>query len=66
MRRQRIFGFTAVTAFALIIGHGIAAAQAQGQQGAPAPDAIGGITKQVNLSPQEQLTQSESILARMD
>ncbi len=66
MRRQRILGFTAVTAFALLIGHGIAAAQAQNTPPAAAPDAIGGITKQVNLSPQEELAQSESILARMD
>lgn len=66
MRRQRILGFAAVAAFALLIGHGIAAAQAQGQAAPQVPDATAGITRQVNLSPQEQLTQSESMLARMD
>lgn len=66
MRRQRILGFTAVAAFALLIGHGIAAAQAQGQAAPQAPDATAGITRQVNLTPQEQLSQSDSFLARMD
>lgn len=66
MRRQRILGFAAVAAFALLIGHGIAAAQAQGQAAPQQPDATAGITRQVNLSPQEQLTQAESFLARMD
>ena len=42
MRRQRILGFTAVAAFALLIGHGIAAAQAQGVPAAP--DATAGVT----------------------
>ncbi|APR87100.1 hypothetical protein A7982_12449 [Minicystis rosea] len=66
MRRQRILGFTAVAAFALLIGHGIAAAQAQGQALPQAPDATAGLTRQVNLSPQEQLSQGDSFLARMD
>lgn len=64
MRRQKVFGFTAVTAIAFLLGHGIAAAQAQ--TGGPVPDANAGLTRQVNLSPAEQLTQSESFLSRMD
>lgn len=64
MRRQRILGFTAVTAFALLLGHGIAAAQAQGQA-APKPDANAGMIRQVNMSPQEQLAQTEALLGRM-
>lgn len=65
MRRQNVLGFTAVTAFAFLIGHGIAAAQAQ--SGAPQPpDASAGVARQVTLSPAEQLAQSESFLARMD
>jgi hypothetical protein len=65
MRRQNVLGFTAVTAFAFLIGHGIAAAQAQG--GAPqVPDATAGVTRQVNLSPTEELAQADSFLARMD
>lgn len=70
MRRQRILGFTAVAALALLLGNGIAAAQAQAQSktpGAPAaPDANAGLTREVNLTPQEELTQSDSFLARMD
>jgi hypothetical protein len=65
MRRQRILGFTGVAAFALLLGHGIAAAQAQGTP-PPPPDTNAGITRQVNLSPKEQLTQSDAYLARMD
>jgi hypothetical protein len=64
MRRQRILGFTAVAAFALLIGQGIAGAQAQGVP--PAPDATAGLTQQVNLSPAEELTQAEAFLIRMD
>src|SRR5262245_12598241 len=65
MRRQRILGFTAVAAFALLIGHGIAAAQAQGQP-PPLPDATAGITQNVKLTPAEEVAQSEGFLARMD
>jgi hypothetical protein len=64
MRRQNVFGFTAVTAIAFLLGHGIAAAQAQ--TGAPVPDAAAGVTRQVNLSPAEQLTQADSALTQMD
>jgi hypothetical protein len=65
MRRQRIGGFTAVAAFSLLIGHGIAAAQAQGQP-PPAPDATAGMTRQVTLTPAEEVAQSEGFLSRMD
>ncbi len=64
MRRQNVFSFTAVTAVALLLGHGIAAAQAQ--TGQPVPDANAGITRQVNLSPAEQVAQAEGFLSRMD
>jgi uncharacterized protein YqeY len=64
MRREKILGFTAVAAFALLIGHGIAAAQAQGTP--QVTDANAGVVRQVNLSPAEQLKQSEGFLARMD
>lgn len=69
MRRQKVLGFTAVAAFALLLGHGIAAAQAQAQGAAvapSAPDATAGLTRQVNLTPQEELAQSEGVLSRMD
>lgn len=64
MRRQRILGFAAVDSLALLLGHGIAAAQAQGQA-APKPDANAGMIRQVNMSPQEQLAQTEALLGRM-
>jgi parvulin-like peptidyl-prolyl isomerase len=69
MRRQKVLGFAAVTAFALVLGHGIAAAQAQAQRApaaAGAPDVTAGLTRTVTLTPQEELAQSEGILSRMD
>jgi hypothetical protein len=64
MRRQKILGFSALAAFAFLLGHGIAVAQAPA---APQlPDANAGLSRQVNLSPQEQVQQGEAILARMD
>jgi hypothetical protein len=66
MRRQRILSFTAVAAFALLLGHGIAAAQAQGQAAAPPPDVSAGMTREVNLTPAEEVAQGTSFLARMD
>lgn len=65
MRRQNVLGFTAVTALAVLVGHGIAAAQAQGGV-AQAPDATVGVSRQVTLSPAEQLAQADGFLARMD
>jgi hypothetical protein len=66
MRRQKILGFTAVAAFALVLGHGIAVAQSQAQQAPAPPDANAGLVRQVNLSPQEELAKSESLLSQMD
>src|SRR5579863_1480472 len=66
MRRQKVLGFTAVAAFALLLGHGIAAAQAQAQGAPAAPDATAGLARPVTLTPQEELAQSEGILSRMD
>jgi hypothetical protein len=63
MKREQILGFSAVALVSLIIGHGIAAAQAQT---APSSDASAGLSRQVNLSPAEQLAQSDTFLARMD
>lgn len=64
MRRDKLLGFSAVALLALVVGHGIAAAQAQG---APqAPDVSAGLARQVTLSPAEQLAQAETFLARMD
>jgi hypothetical protein len=63
MRRQIIFGITGVAVVALVLGQRTADAQAQG---APPPDATGGMTRQVSLTPAEELAQSESIVSRMD
>jgi hypothetical protein len=63
-RPRKMLGFTAVAAFAFLVGHGLAAAQAQGSP--PAPDALAGITRQVNLTPAEELSQSEAFITRMD
>jgi hypothetical protein len=64
MRRQEILGFSAAAAFAFLMGHDVAVAQAQTPQ--PVPEASGGLSKQVNLSPAEELTQGDAFLARMD
>jgi len=63
MKREQIVGFAAVALLSLVVGHGIAAAQAQN---APPPDASVGLSRQVTLSPAEQLAQSDTFLARME
>lgn len=64
MRREKILGFSAVALLSLVIGHGIAAAQAQNSP--TPPDASAGLSRQVNLSPAEQLAQSETFIFRME
>lgn len=65
MRRQKVLGFTAITAFALLLGHGFAAAQAQNTP--PVTDVIAGQqSRQVSLSPKEQSAQADSFIARME
>jgi len=64
MRRHNVIGLTAVAAFALLIGHGLAVAQAPATP--QEPDATAGLSRQVTLSPAEQLSQSDGFLARMD
>src|SRR5262245_57046959 len=64
MRREQVRTFCAVTVLALVVGHRFAAAQAQSAP--PPPDASAGLTRQVNLSPKEQLTESDSYLTKMD
>ena len=65
MRREKVVGYAAVLGLALLIGHGVASAQAQPAPQTP-PDASGGLSRQVNLTPAEQLQQAESSLARME
>src|SRR5262245_45694213 len=63
MRREQVQALCAVAVLALVAGHGFAAAQGRGT---PPPDASVGLVRQVNLSPPEQLTESDSFLAKMD
>lgn len=69
MRREKIGGFAVVAAGAaaallvLVARNGTAVAQGQGPG---SPDAVAGTIRQVNLSPQEELAQSEQFLSRMD
>ncbi len=64
MRWRNIVGFLAITACALPLSHGIAAAQAGG---APkAPDTNAGLARYVNLSPAEQVQESGVFLTRME
>lgn len=64
MRRQKLVGLTAVAAFAGLLVGGVAVAQ--NKPGSPPPAAAGGLPVQVNLSPQEEVTQGEQFLTRMD
>src|SRR5262245_22557923 len=66
MRRPNVLSFAAVTAFAFLVGHGIATAQAPTGGAPQLPDASTGVTRQVNLSPAEELTQADAFLAKMD
>lgn len=66
MRREKVVGFSAVALLSLVVGHGIAAAQAQNAPPAPPPDASAGLSRQVNLSPAEQVQQSEGFVNRME
>ena len=65
MKREKFLGFATVALLSLVIGHGIAAAQAQNAP-APPPDASAALSRQVNLSPAEQLAQSETFISRME
>jgi hypothetical protein len=49
-----------------VVGHRIAAAQADGAFPPPPPDASTGLTRQVTLTPAEQLAQTDAYLSRME
>src|SRR5262249_47161579 len=66
MRRPNVLSFAAVTAFAFLVGHGIATAQAPTGVAPQVPDANAGLTRQVNLTPAEELSQTDAALARID
>jgi len=65
MRRERMLGFGAVFALSLLVVHGVASAQADIAQPAPAPIDLG-LQQRVSLSPAEQASEAQEIIARMD
>jgi len=65
MRRKQLLGYSAVGLLvAVLVGQGVAAAQGEGEQ--PAAPASPGLSKQVNLSMSDQLTQAGVFLNRME
>lgn len=64
MRRARVLGLTAATVVSLAISYGIAVAQPELLP--PPPDASAGLSRQVNLSPADQLAQTNEYLSRME
>jgi len=63
MLSRRLLGVVIVGGLSILVGTGIAAAQA----GGPAPsDASAGVARQVTLSPAEQVAQAEGFVARME
>lgn len=63
MLSRRLLGVMLVGGISLLIGTGIAAAQA----GGPAPqDPTAGVARQVTLSPQEQVAQADGFITRME
>lgn len=65
MRRERMLGFSAIFALSLLVVHGVASAQAELGQPAPAPVDLG-LQQKVALSPAEQASEAQEGLARMD
>lgn len=63
MLSRRLLGLVLVGGVSLLVGTGLAAAQAGG---AAPPDASAGVARQVTLSPQEQVAQAEAFIARME
>jgi hypothetical protein len=66
MGQKHGLGFLAVTALALVVGQGVAVAQGQATETAPAPSAQVGLSRQVNLTPAEQLSRADSNLTQME
>jgi len=65
MLSRRLLGVVLVGGVSLLVGTGIAAAQAGGAA-PPPPDASAGVARQVTLSPQEQVAQAEGFVSRME
>ncbi|TKD04382.1 hypothetical protein [Polyangium fumosum] len=65
MQRERMLGFGALCALSLLVGAGIASAQAQGTPPAP-PDTNAGLQRQVTLTPAQQLQETDTYIGRME
>ncbi|MDC0743362.1 MULTISPECIES: hypothetical protein [Polyangium] len=65
MQRERMLGFGALCALSLLVGAGIASAQAQGAPPAP-PDTNAGLQRQVTLTPAQQLQETDTYIGRME
>ncbi|EYF08941.1 hypothetical protein [Chondromyces apiculatus] len=66
MRRDQLLSFSAAAVIALVIGHGIAVAQAQNIAPPPPPELAEGAARQAALPPGAQLAESETFLIRME
>lgn len=66
MLSRRLLGVMLVGGVSLLIGTGIAAAQAGGPAPQAPQDPTAGVARQVTLSPQEQVTQADGFVARME
>lgn len=64
MLSRRLLGVVLIGGLSLLVGTGIAAAQAGG--GAAPADAQAGVARQVTLSPQEQVAQADAFVQRME
>ena len=69
MRRTNILGYAFAALLAVGIGQSVASAQATDEPAPPPAEGVGetpGLSKQVTLSPQEQLTAANTYLANME
>lgn len=66
MRRNSGLGFLAVAMLALGVGQGVAVAQGQAAGAPVEPTAQVGLSRQVNLTPAEQLSRADSNMTQME
>lgn len=64
MRRKNLIAYAVAGLLAVGIGHSVASAQANGASPPPVPPA--GMSKQVNLSPQQQVDQANAFITSME
>jgi hypothetical protein len=66
MHRNRTLGFPAIAILSFVLGHSIATAQPQSPDLPPPPSASAEVARQVNLTPEEQLAETDSVLTHME